>query len=277
VTAANDKISGGSTVLHNTLASAPFVTTNDLSKIDNHIFDNTGGTGHAVEITVPGTYPWIGNVTVGYGANQSNSSAILNSSSGLVVMNVSGGGSTPTFTDGAGASTVVNNAAILSVTVRDDIDSTLIQGAAVTILASAVGLLPFEDVITITRTASTANVTHTGHGLVTGQKVAIKGAVQNEYNRIKVITITGTNTYTYPVTGTPATPATGVITATAVIIDGVTDAAGSIQDSRNYTADQGFTGTVQKGTRLPIYKARVIAGTVSSSAGATLNVLLTKD
>jgi phage tail sheath protein FI len=41
----------------------------------------------------------------------------------------------------------------------------------------------------------------------------IAGANQAEYNGIVTITVTGASTFTYPVTGTPATPATGTITA----------------------------------------------------------------
>lgn len=70
-----------------------------------------------------------------------------------------------------------------------------------------------EDSVTITRSGSTATVTHTGHGLATGQRVLIEGADQQQYNGVHQITVTGSNTYEYTVVGTPATPATGTIIA----------------------------------------------------------------
>lgn len=63
--------------------------------------------------------------------------------------------------------------------------------------------------ISITRSSQTATVTHTGHGFVSGQTVRVSGATQTEYNGTFRITVTDANTYTYTVTGSPATPATG--------------------------------------------------------------------
>lgn len=108
LTATNDKISGGSTSLHNTAVNVPFITTNDLTKVENHAFDNTAGSGHAIEITATGTYTFTGNTFAGYGADASNSAAIYNNSGGLVTINVTGGGGTPTIRNGASASTTVN-------------------------------------------------------------------------------------------------------------------------------------------------------------------------
>lgn len=75
------------------------------------------------------------------------------------------------------------------------------------------------DTVTITRSGSTATVTHTAHGFITGQQVKIAGADQSAYNGIQTITVTDANHYTYTVTGSPATPATGTITATVGGID----------------------------------------------------------
>lgn len=71
-------------------------------------------------------------------------------------------------------------------------------------------------VTSITRSGSTATVTTaTTNTLDTGNTVVIAGADQAEYNG--TFTITGITTpgsvFTYTVTGTPATPATGTITA----------------------------------------------------------------
>lgn len=69
-------------------------------------------------------------------------------------------------------------------------------------------------VSTLTRSGSTATVTTAAaHGLSTDDWVIIAGAGQAEYNGIFQITVTGGSTFTYAVSGTPATPATGTITA----------------------------------------------------------------
>jgi hypothetical protein len=66
----------------------------------------------------------------------------------------------------------------------------------------------------LTRSGGTATATTSvPHGWSTGQEVEIRGAAQTEYNKITTITVTGASTFTYAVTGTPATPATGTIYA----------------------------------------------------------------
>lgn len=77
---------------------------------------NSKGTGHAIELTVPGTYSFVGNVFNGYGATGTTDAAIFNNSSGSVTINVSGGGSIPTYRNGTGASTTVNNNITITLT-----------------------------------------------------------------------------------------------------------------------------------------------------------------
>jgi hypothetical protein len=77
-------------------------------------FIGTASTGHAIRITTPGTYAFVGNKFTGFGADGSNSAAIFNESGGLVTLNITDG-DTPTFRNGAGASTVINNAKTFSV------------------------------------------------------------------------------------------------------------------------------------------------------------------
>lgn len=65
----------------------------------------------------------------------------------------------------------------------------------------------------ITRSSSTATVTcPVAHGLATGDKVKIQDAEEVEYNGIFTISVTSTTVFTYTLTGTPATPASGDIT-----------------------------------------------------------------
>ena len=60
----------------------------------------------------------------------------------------------------------------------------------------------------ITRSGSTATATVSSHGYTTGDYVVITGAAQGQYNGSHQITVTGADTFTFPVAGTPATPAT---------------------------------------------------------------------
>ena len=68
-----------------------------------------------------------------------------------------------------------------------------------------------KTVTSITRSGATATVTVTAHGYATGDMVVIQAANETEYNGTFIITVTGSNTFTYTVTGTPASPATGTI------------------------------------------------------------------
>ena len=74
----------------------------------------TGGGGHAIRITSPGTYSFTGNTLAGFGANGSDGAFFYNDSGGAVTINISGG-STPTYKNGSGASTVVNNASTVTI------------------------------------------------------------------------------------------------------------------------------------------------------------------
>ena len=71
-----------------------------------------------------------------------------------------------------------------------------------------------NDMITVslTRAAGVATVSSPiDHGYITGDSVQISGAEQGAYNGTKSITVTGPKTFTYTVTGTPQTPATGTV------------------------------------------------------------------
>lgn len=70
-----------------------------------------------------------------------------------------------------------------------------------------------QTVTSITRSGSVATVTKTAHGYNADQRIVHSGAGESEYNIDTAITVVDANTYTYTVAGTPATPATGTITA----------------------------------------------------------------
>jgi hypothetical protein len=91
--------------------------------------------------------------------------------------------------------------------------------------AGAAGLVPgygplmracgFEQIIdtasiTISRTGSVATVSLTAHGYAVGDRVVIAGCTETEYNGTQtIVTVPNANSFTYAVTGSPASPATG--------------------------------------------------------------------
>lgn len=71
-------------------------------------------------------------------------------------------------------------------------------------------------VTSITRSGTTATAaTSTPHMLATAMQTTISGAVETAYNGLFAVTVTGPNTFTYQVAGSPSTPATGTITETS--------------------------------------------------------------
>ena len=71
-----------------------------------------------------------------------------------------------------------------------------------------------QSVTSITRSGTTATVTTSGnHGFSSGDLIFIAGANETAYNGEVEIEVTGTTTFTYTVSGSPASPATGTITA----------------------------------------------------------------
>jgi head-tail adaptor len=74
------------------------------------------------------------------------------------------------------------------------------------------------SVTSLTRTASSATaITAVDHGYATGDYVTIAGATPSGYDgKVKIGSVLGPTSFTYPVNGTLATPATGTITVTYV-------------------------------------------------------------
>ena len=255
----------------NTADGVAFMTTDDLGDIRFCLFEFSDG--HAIELTTPrvASQDSAGNLFTGYGADGTNDAAIYNNTAGAVTINVLNNGGTPTIRNGASASTTVQNTVTVTVTVKDGTDQSNIQNARVLLTESA------EDVVTITRVSTTATVSHTAHGYADGSSVLIKGAAQSEYNGIHTITVTGANDYTYTVSGSPATPATGTINAQFVVLSGLTNVSGVLTTSAfNYLSDLAISGRARKSTSSPFYKTGPVAGTITS-AGFSTTVFLQRD
>lgn len=78
----------------------------------------SGGTGHAIYITATGSYTFTNFTYSGYGLTGTTDAVIYNDSGGSVTINVSGG-DTPTYRNGAGASTTIVSSVSVDVHVED--------------------------------------------------------------------------------------------------------------------------------------------------------------
>lgn len=246
----------------------------DAALISSCSFESTG-TGHAIEIGGTAANITLTGVTfTGYAVSNGstgNEAIYVNIASGSMTINIAGGGSTPSIRT-AGATVTVVNARTVRVTARDADTSGTVTSARVALWATT------GTTVTITRSGSTASVSHTAHGYSNGQKVVIFGANQGEYNKLVSITNASTNAYDYTVSGTPTTPATGTITSHRVILDGDTNGSGIIEDTAfPYTSDLAVTGRVRKGTSAPRYKTSPLSGTITSAAGFETTAFLVPD
>jgi hypothetical protein len=104
------------------------------------------------------------------------------------------------------------------------------------------GQLRGATVSSLTRSGTTATVTtSTPHGFVTGQKVVISGATQTAYNNAFTVTVTGPTTFTFTVTGSPTTPATGTIRISAGDVTDLVALAGVERVNSNTDVEFIFT------------------------------------
>lgn len=70
-----------------------------------------------------------------------------------------------------------------------------------------------RTITNLTWSGATATAESTAHGFQSGQRVYVSGADQADYNGRFTVTVVDANTFTYPLQNSPATPATGTITA----------------------------------------------------------------
>lgn len=242
------------------------------------------GAGHAFEETGTTTITLTDMVFEGFATTDTSNDAALyfSATSGTITVNLSnvtqadGPSGRPSYRSAGVTVDFVIDPVTLTITAVDATTGSPIERARVLAVAAST-FTGGASVTSITRATTTATVTQTAHGYSTGDDVRIYGADQPEYNGIKSITVTGANTYTYTVSGSPTTPATGTIVAALVIINGYTDVNGEISDTRSWGADQDFSAQVRKGTSSPVYATQPVAGTISSSAGASAVAPLSRD
>lgn len=290
------EIGEGATLVNSTISNSTnstsllWNTNNDTSsKLDGCSFSQ-GITGHAIELgpNCPININFNDINFIGYtgttGSNLVSNSgsidaAIYNNSGKEITITISGG-NIPSVRNGASASTIIplGSPVNVEIQVNDAINNSNIQNARVLVeTSSGVGDLPYNDTVTITRSGTIATVTHTAHGLNTGNKIVVRGANEPPYNGVKTITVIDTNSYTYTVNDSPATPATGTILVNAVIIEGLTDINGNISVSRIFSNNQSIRGRVRRSTTSPLYKPTNFVGIINNITGYIQNVQLIPD
>lgn len=206
----------------------------------------------------------------------SGKAAVVNTSGGAVTLTVGNSGTTPSVRNvGAATTTLVLNPVTTQITVKDP-DGNNLQNARVLVEAGdGAGDLPYLETVSITASATLATVSHTAHGLSTGDKVVIRNAAEQDYNGVWQITVTGDNSYTYTMGGSPSSPATiasgkSAITSNGVVVEGLTNASGIVSASRSFSVDQNVSGKIRRSTSMPYYDAIDFTDVVDNANGLTL-------
>jgi hypothetical protein len=262
-------------------------TTDPDGEMDDMTFVQGAAAHHAMTFgaNIPASITIRGADFTGFSASADNDGSVFQfeDTTGTITLNLVGctnDGSGFTVDSRAGCTVnVVIDPVTTAVHVNDNLGVDL-QSARVYLAASdGTGDLPFEDVVTITRTGTTASVAHTAHGLANGQRIKILGITDKteDNNGSHVISNATTNAYDYTTTNSGSTSYTGTITATGVVIDGDTDVNGDINDSRTFTQPQPVTGRVRKGSASPFFKNFPISGEVSATVGLTITVQMVSD
>jgi hypothetical protein len=230
------------------------------------------GTGHAIYITAAGSYTLTDFIFTGFSTtqNENTDSVIYNNSGGLVTVTISGGSGSVTYRNGASASTTIISGAV-DVTVKavDKIGDPIENARVHLRAADDTGGLPYLDsVTTITRVTTTASVSHTAHGLATGDKVLLRGITDKvEDNVTKTVSNVTVNAYDYITTDSGSTSYTGTITATYVALEGLTTVSGILTTNRVFSSDQPVIGWSRKSTASPYYQQGILSGDISSTTG----------
>jgi hypothetical protein len=192
ITHGSATITGCTFTRHPTAINVAMVTSSAPNLISNSTFDNTGGTGHAIEITAAGTYTFTNLTFTGYGgtpgtnstpSSGNSSAAIYNNSGGAVTINVSGGGS-PSVRNGAGATTTV--AASITITFTG-----LVVGTEIRVYETTGGA-------EVAGTESTAGTTFNA-GLQAGTSYYVR-VITIGYEYFQATGLTFSATGSYPVT-----------------------------------------------------------------------------
>ena len=171
------------------------------------------------------------------------------------------------FTDYTGTTNIVN----ISVSVKDTLE-TPIQGATCLIVQQGI-----NSISSITRSGTIVTVNSTSHGLSINDEVLIKGANENDYNGIKIVTnIIDSNQFQYSIASTPTTPATGTLTSQVIYLNSTTNSLGISSSTKNYIVDIPVNCFIRKATSSPFYKPFSQNSTLTSN-GLDIKSVMIKD
>ena len=257
-------------------------TNNPDGYLDDMMFTKGANAHHAIEFgtSSPTTITLRGMSFTDFNAsdNQNDSVLYIARTSGDVTIQAVECTGTITYKS-AGANVTITQGVVTKIIVKDIDTGSIIEDARVLIKVADGSNFPYNDSVSITGSGTTATVTHTSHGLNTGDYVVILGVVNDDdYNGVYQITVSDENTYTYTTTETlNVSPATGTITATLALISGTTNINGEISDQRTMSSDQPIEGWVRKASGSPYYKQQIISDTVDSANGKEITILLIKD
>lgn len=248
-------------------------------RLDDVVFVRGTNAHHAIEFgTQSPTVMTLRRWTVsGFNTlnGQNDSTLYIARTSGTVTINLVGCSGPMSYKSAGATVQLVVNPVTLAVTVKSLATGAPIAGARVYIAADSGGWLPVSASVSITRSGTTATVSHTDHKLQTNQKVCIHDSSVLGYEGVHTITVVNANTYTFSCSS--SLPPNASAKSTAVLIEGVTGADGRITDTRSHISDQPFTGWVRMGSHSPAYEQFDVSGTVDSETGASVDVLMRVD
>jgi hypothetical protein len=259
------------------------VATDTGGLLDDTTFTKGTAPTHAIELgtSSPTSVTFNGITFSGYNPSddQTDSTIYVKRISGTVTIYLAGvSGNVSYKTDGADV-VISSDPVATMITVKDINTQAIIEDARVLLIAAdGTGDFPYQEAVTeITSTGGTATVTHTSHGMATGDFAYVEGANEDEYNGAFEITVTGVDAYTYVVPGTPGSPATGTIIATGGYFNTLTNSSGMVADSRAITNSQPVTGRVRLSSGATLYKNSPVSGEVDNSTGFSATVYLIPD
>lgn len=255
-------------------------------ELDGNSFSKGTNSHHALTFgtNVPATMTLRSCDFAGFGnaGDATDSVFLFLDTTGNITLNLVGCTTDDTFSvdDAAGVVvTIVIDPVTTLVHIDDETGADLENARVIVEAADNNGDFPFEESVTITRSGTVATVTHTAHGLVTNEKVKIKGITDKieDNNGVHTVTFISSTQYSFVTTDSGSTSYTGTIIATGVVIEGLTGANGDISVSRTFSASTLVTGRVRLSTTSPRYKTFPLDGTVNNTTGLTLNARLIRD
>ena len=258
------------------------VATDPDGKLDDMSFTMGTNAHHAIELgaSAPSSVTLRGWTVTGFSASDGNNDSVIYNTSGkaITVYAVGASGTISYKNSGAGSATTVIADPVTIAVHAQTVDGTDVQDVRVLLETSdGTGPFPYQDVVTISNSGTTATVTHTAHGMADNDYIVVRGASLTENNGPFQITFISANSYSYTMGSSPGSSPTGTILVSFVALFGLTDVNGDLSTSRVYPSAQPITGKARKSTSAPYYKTAPLGGTVSNTLGFTTSAIMILD